>query len=157
MSTVPIRVVHYVEDSDDEVFLARRVLRRTQPSLTLTHYERFVDLERHMEEAGGLDAGSEILVLDLNLKLSNGIDCVRALRAGGRCADLLIGLCSGSQDPVDRRDALASGADFFAAKPLIPSGLLNICGTVDVLRWVPDSEDGLFLRLARDGRGGPAP
>ncbi|WP_236994804.1 response regulator [Granulosicoccus antarcticus] len=143
---MPIHTIYYVEDSEDEVYLAKRILKRTQPSLTLHHFERFDSFQTMLGEGLKLDVQGSIMVLDLNLKICSGIDCLKTLREEEQCAGMLIGICTGSEDPADRRDALESGADYFIAKPLIPTGLEKICSCIDELEWVPDSEDGLYLR-----------
>ena len=139
----------YVEDSEDEVFLTRIVFERERVGTPLVHYARFDALERDLEsgELGSLAAS--LVVVDLNLKLTEGTAVVRALREAPAARDAVIGVCTGSEDPADRRDALAAGADFFVGKPLDLACLERICQAVEGLRTVRDA-DGT-LGLVRDG------
>lgn len=57
-----------------------------------------------------------------------------------------MGVCTGSEDPTERKDAHDAGADFFAPKPLVPLGLESICSEVDSLLWLADSADGYPVR-----------
>ena len=141
----------YLEDSEDEVFLTRIVFERERVAVPLVHYPRFDALERDLEP-GELAALDDALVLvDLNLKLTDGTDAVRRLREMPAARGAVIGVCTGSEDPADRRDALAAGADFFVGKPLDTACLERICTAVDGLETVRGPDGGLGL-----ARRGPA-
>ena len=141
----------YVEDSEDEVFLTRIVFGRERVSPELVHYARFDALERDLENGALPELAETLFVLDLNLKVSKGTDAVRRLRTLPVAASALIGVCTGSEDPADRRDAEEAGADFFVGKPLDAACLSRICHSVPALeiRRAP----GGALHLARRARG----
>ena len=147
MNTTPLHEIVLLEDSEDEVFLARRVLARRWPSLTLRHYALFEELLGALDD-GSLapDAPDAVIVLDLNLTIGSGIDALRVLRTLEATRAVTTGFCTGSEDPADRRDALAAGADFFVSKPLFPVGIERCCETVEGLCWEPEPRDGLPLR-----------
>lgn len=146
MNTTAIHTIYYLDDSEDEVFLARRILKRTQPALTLRNFERFEEFEAELDSGMVPDPVGSIIVLDLNLKLCSGISCLKSLQERGLSGNTLAGFCTGSEDPADRQEALDAGADFFIPKPLIEKGLELICLSVPALQWLPQSDDGLFLR-----------
>ena len=144
---IAIERIVYVEDSDDEVFLTRIVFARERVAAELVHYPRFDAMERDLADGtlGGLAAC--LVVVDLNLKLTKGTDAVRRLRAMPAADDAVIGVCTGSEDPADRRDAIAAGADFFVGKPLDSACLERICETVPRLRFAR-APDGGAVTLA---------
>ena len=147
MSDIPLREIILLEDSEDEVFLARRVLTRRWPSLTLRHYATFELMMTELRSGELMPRSAEaVIVLDLNLKLGSGIDALRVLRTLEPTRTMTAGFCTGSEDPADRRDALAAGADFFVSKPLFPVGLERSCESVKDLCWEPDPPDGFPLR-----------
>ena len=144
----PVERIVYVEDSDDEVFLTRIVFDRERVAPELVHYPRFDALEADLEggRLGGLDAS--LVLVDLNLKLTKGTDAVRRLRAMPAAADAVIGVCTGSEDPADRRDAEDAGADFFVGKPLDTACLERISALVPRLELVRAPDGGVGLALA---------
>ena len=147
LDVTAIERIVYVEDSDDEVFLTRIVFARERVAAELVHYPRFDAMERDLADGtlGGLAAC--LVVVDLNLKLTKGTDAVRRLRAMPAADGAVIGVCTGSEDPADRRDAIAAGADFFVGKPLDSACLERICETVPRLRFAR-APDGGAVTLA---------
>ena len=140
----------YVEDSEDEVFLTRIVFGRERVSPELVHYARFDALERDLEGGALPELAGTLFVLDLNLKVSKGTDAVRRLRTMPVAAGAVIGVCTGSEDPADRRDAEEAGADFFVGKPLDAACLTRICDSVPALEVRRGPGGGLSLvRRAR--------
>ena len=138
----------YLEDSDDEVFLTRIVFDRQDVRSELVHYARFDALERDLEAGTLTGLAACLVVVDLNLKLTNGTDAVRRLRAMPAADAAVIGVCTGSEDPADRRDALAAGADFFVAKPLDADCLARVCAAVPGLELVRGADGGVGLERA---------
>ena len=55
--------------------------------------------------------------------------------------NILIGICSGSEDPADKRNASESGAHFFVNKPLDLRSLGDVCEACEVLK-MRQSETG---------------
>ena len=149
---IPVERIVYVEDSDDEVFLTRIVFGRERVTPELVHYPRFDALEADLESGrlGALDAS--LVLVDLNLKLTKGTDAVRRLREMPVAADAVIGVCTGSEDPADRRDAEDAGVDFFVAKPLDVACLARIAALVPRVELVREADGGVGLALA-----GPRP
>jgi two-component system phosphate regulon response regulator PhoB len=70
------------------------------------------------------DDGFEIVLVDLGLPDMNGIEVCRRLRSRESTAGLRIILLSGGDDPRDRRDGFAAGADDFLPKPFTEPELM---------------------------------
>ena len=149
--TTDVARIVYVEDSEDEVFLTRIVFGRERVSPELVHYARFDALERDLEDGLLPELAGTLFVLDLNLKVSKGTDAVRRLRTLPVVEGAVIGVCTGSEDPADRRDAEEAGADFFVGKPLDAACLSRICAAVSTLE-LARGPDGA-LSLARRAHG----
>ena len=58
-----------------------------------------------------------ILFLDVNMPVKNGIDCLKEIRANDRFKDLLIAIYSTSGSDQDIQEALIHGADIYIKKP----------------------------------------
>ena len=145
----PVERIVYLEDSDDEVFLTRIVFDRERVAPELVHYARFEALEDDLESGALARLEDALVLVDLNLKLTKGTDAVRRLREMPAARGAVIGVCTGSEDPADRRDAIAAGADFFAAKPLDTTCLERICEAVADLELVRDADGRVGLASAR--------
>jgi DNA-binding response OmpR family regulator len=70
------------------------------------------------------DDGFEVVLLDLGLPDMHGLEVCRRLRSREATAGLRIIILSGRDDPRDRRDGLAAGADDFLPKPFTEPELM---------------------------------
>lgn len=136
MTQTDITDLHFIDDSPDECAITRLLLRREKIQVKLSTYPEFADFLLILRSGQVLDVKSTIVVIDLNLIVSSGIDAVRELRKYREYDDLIIGICTGSEDPKDRLDAMQAGADFFVTKPLNGVAIQRICESVDSLRYL---------------------
>jgi len=125
-----IKRIVYLEDSDDEVFLSRILLKRGGVKTELIHYARFDALEEDLVNGTLRDLNDTLVVVDLNLKISKGTDAVRRLHELVDCSRAIIGICTGSEDPADRFEVEAGKSNFFVGKPLDVKRLEQICSIV---------------------------
>ena len=133
MAGTDITKIFFVDDSDDELFISR--LSFTQDSIEV-ELEHFFDLDAYFRTLDHCTIGelkSSITVLDLNLTVGRGTDGVKRVRAQPHLSSLIIGICSGSDDPADRQDAHDAGGNFFISKPLNLLALESISEAVDDL------------------------
>jgi len=65
----------------------------------------------------------EILLLDVNLPGTSGLDIVRKMRADSRFDETRVVMASGMSV---KEECLASGADAFLLKPYMPDALIDI-------------------------------
>jgi CheY-like chemotaxis protein len=107
--------------------------QRTRLCPELVHFVQFSDFEKGVLNGEFDSSGQWLLIIDMNLRLSNGIDAVKRLRGLEPTRNMIMGICTGSEDPADRRDAIAAGADFFIQKPLNLTSLERICAVVSSL------------------------
>jgi CheY-like chemotaxis protein len=141
-----LKEIHYVEDSDDEVFLSGLLLRKDGVDVKLVHHpalSSFLD----MLEKTPIDQPL-LAFFDLNMPRIKGTDAIREVRKIDR-TNLVLGICTGSEDPADAKLALEAGADFFVNKPLSCDRLDSIVALVEGvgLRKRPDGKIELFHRV----------
>ncbi|MCW2309623.1 response regulator [Rhodobium gokarnense] len=145
MTQTNVTDLHFIDDSPDEFMITRLCLRREKINVTLSTYAEFDEFEKKVLETEGALGNSDLVVVDLNLTVSSGIDAVRALRRNKNCEGLIVGICTGSEDPKDRLDAMRAGADFFVTKPLNGAALERICEVVNDLACVSETDGGRIL------------
>ncbi len=140
MSDRKVTELHFVDDSDDEIFISRVLFERQNIDLEILHYTSFDDYQAHLEGLDDEQLAESLGVIDLNLTVSKGTDGIAALRGHSRFASMLVGVCSGSDDPADVRSAQEAGANFFVGKPVDVNCLQRICDAVPALSLVDDGE-----------------
>lgn len=110
----PLRVL-LVEDNPDEVYLARMALGRTGVALE-------IELARDGREAVAslLHGGHapDLVLLDLNLPLMNGVEVLRAIRPTLPLGALRVVIYTTSASLEDRRLCLEAGCDEYHVKPM---------------------------------------
>ena len=93
-----------------------------------------VDVVERWRATGIVQQATEVapdaLILDRRLPDGDGLDAVRALRADRRTADLPIVVITADDDPVQRQQAFAVGADEHMPKPVSPEELLALVSRI---------------------------
>jgi CheY-like chemotaxis protein len=121
-------VVLYIDDSDDNIFLLRRLFKRTRPD---------IELHTTMTGADGMraaiDASPALILLDNRLPDISGEQVLRQLAAAPATAAIPVIILSGDSNPVIVSDLLAAGAADFLVKPFDVHQLLATIG-----RYLPD-------------------
>ena len=142
---VRITDLYFIDDSSDEHLITRLMFKRAGLNITVHEFLDFASFQKLLGPKGPIDTETSIVLIDLNLGLENGIDALKTIRSDGSSGALLAGICSGSNDPADRIDAAAAGADFFVPKPLDANALKDICATVPKLDFVDDPASGPYI------------
>lgn len=136
MTQTVITDLHFIDDSQDECAITRLLLKKEKIRINLLTYSDFNAFFQLIHADPVLDLKSNIVVIDLNLIVSSGVDAVRELRKYREYDEMIIGICTGSEDPKDRLDAMQAGADFFVTKPLNGVAIQRICESVNCLRYL---------------------
>ena len=100
------------DDDKDEFYILEEAAKRACDNLKLSYAANWLELLRSV-----LKALPDILFLDLNMPVKNGLECLQQLR-GERKYDplpIIIYSTSTSQNDIDR--AYKSGANYFVVKP----------------------------------------
>jgi response regulator RpfG family c-di-GMP phosphodiesterase len=117
--------IHLVDDSDDEVFLTRILLQRDRVAMKVVHHPTYESIKNFLEE---IDEKKPILlVVDLNMPAKNGVEIISDLKTRAEERSIVMGICTGSEDPADRRQSINTGAQFFVNKPFSLKRLHIIC------------------------------
>lgn len=133
----------YVDDSSDEHFLAGIFLKRERVKMEL---KSFADFEEFYEAVSTNKCNCPALVLiDLNLPRTSGIEGLRRLREERLLNQAIIGIFTGSEDPADRASALEAGADFFINKPLNKAALQKVCEQLEGVKCEVSTDGCLVL------------
>jgi two-component system OmpR family response regulator len=117
-------VILHVEDEEPNRALLRAVFGRT--SVEIVRKATLIeapDLEtaRRLLEQEPVD----LVLLDVRLPDGNGLELARSLRDRGPRRPVVI-VMSASVLPSERDTAIMAGADYFLAKPYVPSELVGL-------------------------------
>ena len=108
------RPVAVIEDSDEDYFALRRALAGSRGELT--RYRDGDSALAHLREPNA--PWPAVLLLDLNLPGTSGLDVLRALRSEPGLRRLPVVVLSGSDREEDIGEAYAAGANAYIIKPL---------------------------------------
>ncbi|GAB3756856.1 response regulator [Spirosoma pomorum] len=120
-SSLPI--VFVADDDEDDRYLLRLCFTRHAPAYRL-HFsvngkELLADLAKQLVVPG-------LLLLDLNMPFMGGLEALERLRSTPRYATMPIVILTTSNNPDDKRKALALGATNFITKPISQPELAKI-------------------------------
>lgn len=132
---IQIEKLYFIDDSDDEAFLSQVMFNGGNIKLEIVHYPEFANFFDDFRTGTVVDLKTSLIIVDFNLTVMNGADGIRQIRASESLQPVCAGICSGSEDPADRKSALDAGADFFAPKPLDKACLNYICSVVPSLEF----------------------
>jgi len=118
ISHTPLTII-VVEDNPVDVYLIRWVLHAHELSHELhvidngDHALNYIHQLAHEERL----RSPTIMLLDLNLPQRDGREILRQIKSIPQVADIRVVIVTGSNNPTDRRETLALGADAYFAKP----------------------------------------
>ena len=118
-----LRPVLVIDDSDDDLFFARRSLifsKIRNPVVTINGGEQAISYFSQVPPPAPC-----IAFVDLKMPMVSGFDLLAWINRNGRHAHLKIVILSGSDQPQDRERALALGADGYLVKHPDPLDLLH--------------------------------
>jgi two-component system, chemotaxis family, response regulator Rcp1 len=114
----PLTII-MVEDNPVDVYLVRWVLTAHELPYELQvidngdHALNYVNQLAQQEHL----RSPTIMLLDLNLPQRDGREILRQIKAIPQVADIRVVIVTGSNNPTDRRETLALGADAYFTKP----------------------------------------
>lgn len=133
----PIETLYFIDDCLDEQHVTRLLLRQSKIDIRFVPFQTAEAFQKSTEGAADMAWLQSLVVFDLNLTLGSGIEALKAFKARWSRCDVIAGLCTGSADPKDRKDAHEAGANFFLTKPLNLAALRLACGEVAELQLEP--------------------
>jgi len=146
--TTRISKIYLVDDSDDEIFMAKIFFKKQNIGAELTAFSRLELLYEAIFEDPAFNLRQTMLIIDLNLTVCKGTEGIIHIRNLEKDQRFLMGISTGSEDPADRHHALSVGADFFVGKPVDRATILAIADSVPNL--TPQEDEGRVLNLYLD-------
>lgn len=139
--------VHFIDDAQDEIMLAELWMQTEGIDLSVVHH---IGLNAFLDWCGkNSDDRPGLLLIDMNMPGMRGDKVLGMVLESPFASELFAGICTGSDDPADRRSAIEAGADFFAQKPLNLACLQSICGAVSGLDL--QAEGGRYTLMRTKG------
>lgn len=144
-----IHQLYFIDDSDDEFFMSSLFFRNQKIQLEIIHFPDFDAFFAELMAGKVQDPDKALFLIDMNLTVMKGTDGVKLMRSQDKWPDMIVCICSGSEDPADIKNALEAGADAFLPKPLDKACLQLLCEKVADLQ-LKETSDGEVC-LFRDG------
>jgi CheY-like chemotaxis protein len=108
-----VKTIMMAEDDSEDVDLFKDVLADLEFDISLTVAVNGKELMKQLEQTEVLP---EIIFLDLNMPLKNGMVCLEEIRANQRWKDIKVIILSTSSHLDQMKDAYDKGADFYMVK-----------------------------------------
>ena len=108
-----------VDDDEDEVFITRRLVRRSGIVNDFISERKPEDLFATLESIHDKDdrATDIIVLLDINMPRQNGFETLRKIRGNAKFASAPVIMLSASDNEADMVDASELGANGYLVKP----------------------------------------
>jgi CheY-like chemotaxis protein len=108
-----VKTIMMAEDDSEDVDLFKDALTDLEFDISLTVAVNGKELMKQLEQTEVLP---EIIFLDLNMPLKNGMVCLEEIRANQRWKDIKVIILSTSSHQDQMKDAYDKGADFYMVK-----------------------------------------
>ena len=115
--------VLYIDDNQDNIFLLRRLFRRSCPEIAL-----YTAMTGGEGVQAAIDERPALILLDNRLPDTNGEQVLRELATIPATAAIPVVILSADSSPVIVKELIAAGAADFLAKPFDGPQLLDILG-----------------------------
>lgn len=113
-----------VDDSDDDLLVLRRALKRLEVANPLHRFDRAEEALTFLSSDEGRLANVGLLLLDINLPGKDGISLLKALREDSELMCIPVVMFTTSDAPNDIRRSYEAGANAFVTKPVASAGYL---------------------------------
>jgi CheY-like chemotaxis protein len=110
--------IFVAEDNAEDVFLVREALVEAGLDFELRVFDDDASGTALLDRIGKDVPCPDILLMDLNLPKTDGIDLIRMLKAHPKCLDTPVVVITSSSSPKDRERATAAGAKHYFVKPM---------------------------------------
>lgn len=130
-----MREIFLIDDDPDELFLAKLLIERRDPTMRLTTFLDAEEAESALRTR--LSSGAPppvVIAIDINMPRISGLEVLRRLKPLCAPHAVRVGILTGSINPADRAEAARVGADFFMVKPIDLERLTKLCEAADAPR-----------------------
>jgi len=108
-----IKKILMADDDDEDVDIFKDVLTELAYDLNLEVAANGIEL---MKMLGESEVSPELIFLDLNMPLKNGMVCLQEIKANQRWKDVKVIILSTSSHQDQKKAAYDKGADFYMVK-----------------------------------------
>ena len=132
MTNKILKIILTDDDQDDRVFFKEAIEdlgMQTQLTL-LNHGQELMD---HLNKEEQLLP--DLLFLDLNMPIKNGMECLKEIRQTSQLNDIIIAIYSTSNLEADIEEAFVNGANIYIHKPDSFGELKKIIQKVLKINW----------------------
>jgi CheY-like chemotaxis protein len=136
------------DDEDDRLFFtdAFEELKINTVVNTVNNGKELLDFLNHPETIL-----PNIIFLDLNMPILNGIDCLKEIKLNDKFKDIAIAIYSTSSSDQDIENTFVLGANIYIKKPSNFNDLKKILSDVVIINWQYHTnglnKDNFLLRL----------
>ena len=110
----------------DDSATMRRIQKTQLTALGISAIEEAGDGQQALDKiaAGGID----MVLLDWNMPVMDGITCLKAIRANAANANVKVVMCTSESEKEKVMEALKAGANNYIVKPFTPEALKEKLG-----------------------------
>ena len=130
-----IEALHIIltdDDADDRLFF-KEAIEETKIKTVLTLLNDGMQLMDYLNQPGV--RLPNVVFLDLNMPLKNGMECLKEIRMNSRLSELAIVIYSTSGSEQDIEDAFVNGANIYIKKPNDFSKLKSTLAQIITRNW----------------------
>ena len=132
MQQEPLHVLLADDDEDDRLFF-REAFEDIKIKTKVSTVNDGVELMKYLNDPN--NTLPDILFLDLNMPLKNGIECLKEIRSSPTLKDISIAIYSTSASEEDIEKTFVKGANVYIKKPNDFSTLRKILSEVISINW----------------------
>lgn len=128
------------DDDKDDFFILKEAAANVNTPITISYAANWLELWR-----ATLKALPDVLFLDLNMPVKDGIECLKLLRHEPKYDNLPIIMYSTTVNKTDIDKAYDSGANYFVIKPYTLDDITNM-----IIKVVSLSKENLLAKPPRE-------
>ncbi|KAB1067753.1 response regulator [Tamlana haliotis] len=132
MSENPLNIV-LADDDDDDRMLFSEAIDEIAIQTNLKLFNHGQELMDYLNTAGS--NLPNLIFLDLNMPIKNGLQCLKEIRSNTALKDLCVAIYSTSSSEVDIEETFLNGANIYVNKPNNYSKLREAVEKVLQLNW----------------------
>jgi CheY-like chemotaxis protein len=125
--------VLYTDDDPEDGELFEQALKDTFGKISFHYFESAFHLFRFLD--GDHSGFTNILFVDLNMPVKNGLQCILEIRNDKRFQNLPVIVYSTSNQREDVDRCYAAGANLFIKKPVTYREIMEMFGKIFELDW----------------------
>lgn len=117
----------YIEDNEDYIEFMKRAMSRINSELRVNVLTDGKGTLEYFDDVSDRTSLPKLILLDINLPDYNGLDLLAKIRANKATRYIPVVMLSSSENPIDIKKSLDSGANAYLVKPM---GLVPLTETL---------------------------